>query len=565
MPQRSNTSPAADTLQQHRWSKHGTGARVMPASPRRELVASTVRTLCSVSEADTGCFNGLLLDVHSNWHWCSVPKLHGSYTDPRTSCKRSDELCWRPWRNSRQFQPRWRWPAENSCLVAQWATLTNLRGLLVHGGDACGRRTLCKPQDRHLRRRTRDNPALLRSTGQWRWDSPWGTCLKVFVVLLPHTVGSFGNTNRSERTFKNQSMECEDHVEIFVPFRRRGGRRDPHLPSAGHSIFCWASPQWTLGIASTNEIWSIALLRRRFPVHWSLTATLSNSEVDVPALRSLDVRESPQRGRRQLDNVIDALWVVVPHKCLAALSVQRSEGAAEGRLSQNTTLDMSWSQGPEPTTRQRRGLQSVCVGGVTNLLSLHSTKISCAAPQWCAGMCRMSGVDGTLSSTKGVDVRDRSPSPYISGITTIFSPSSDRRISTVLATTCSSLTSYTKLASVNSRILSSTKRPTSQAFHRGSLEPSSTYLEDFELELDECNSKDDDGLAIPSSRVCGVWAWSWYVQDAARSPSLEDDRMDSTTHQMLWRSSTLRDHAGQDAENWVVYLPTEQSFPSQPC
>ena len=41
--------------------------------------------------------------------------------------------------------------------------------------------------------------------------------------------------------------------------------------------------------------------------------------------------------------------------------------------------------------------------------------------------------------------------------------------------------------------------------------------------------------------------------------------MDSTTHQMLCRSSTLRDHAGRDAENWVVHLPAEQVFPSQPC
>ena len=33
-----------------------------------------------------------------------------------------------------------------------------------------------------------------------------------------------------------------------------------------------------------------------------------------------------------------ALWVVIIHKGLAALSVQRTKGAAEGRLSQNTIL-----------------------------------------------------------------------------------------------------------------------------------------------------------------------------------------------------------------------------------
>ena len=33
---------------------------------------------------------------------------------------------------------------------------------------------------------------------------------------------------------------------------------------------------------------------------------------------------------------------------------------------------------------------------------------------------------------------------------------------------------------------------------------------------------------------------------------VEDDRMDSATHQMLYMSSTLTDHARRDAENWVV-------------
>ena len=61
----------------------------------------------------------------------------------------------------------------------------------------------------------------------------------------------------------------------------------------------------------------------------------------MPALWSLEVRESLSRVVDSLTNVIDALWVVVSQKCLAALSAQRTEGAAEGRLSQFTTLDVS--------------------------------------------------------------------------------------------------------------------------------------------------------------------------------------------------------------------------------
>ena len=99
-------------------------------------------------------------------------------------------------------------------------------------------------------------------------------------------------------------------------------------------------------------------------------------------------------GRRQLDKVIDTLWVVVPHKCLAVLSFQRTEGAAEGRLSQNTTLDILEAKDPNP--QQTEAGVAKCVW---RYFSLHSTKISCAA-QRCAGACRMSGADGTFSSTK---------------------------------------------------------------------------------------------------------------------------------------------------------------------
>ena len=100
-------------------------------------------------------------------------------------------------------------------------------------------------------------------------------------------------------------------------------------------------------------------------------------------LRSLEgVRVS--RGLRQLDNIIDALWVVIIHKSLAALSVQRTEGAAEGRLSQNTTFDGLEAQDLNPQQDRGGGLH-VCVGddSLTNLLSLLSTRISCA------GTCRI--------------------------------------------------------------------------------------------------------------------------------------------------------------------------------
>ena len=61
--------------------------------------------------------------------------------------------------------------------------------------------------------------------------------------------------------------------------------------------------------------------------------------------------------------------------CLAALSVQRTESAAEGRLSQNTTLKCPEFKDPNPQ-QDRGGDCSVCVrdDGLNNLLSLLSAK-----------------------------------------------------------------------------------------------------------------------------------------------------------------------------------------------
>ena len=61
--------------------------------------------------------------------------------------------------------------------------------------------------------------------------------------------------------------------------------------------------------------------------------------------------------------------------CLAALSVQRTESAAEGRLSQNTTLMCPEFKDPNPQ-QDRGGDCSVCVrdDGLNNLLSLLSAK-----------------------------------------------------------------------------------------------------------------------------------------------------------------------------------------------
>ena len=58
----------------------------------RELVASNPEnTFSSVSEADTGCFNGLLLNVHTLRHRCSVSNPHGPDTDPWKSCFKRQE------------------------------------------------------------------------------------------------------------------------------------------------------------------------------------------------------------------------------------------------------------------------------------------------------------------------------------------------------------------------------------------------------------------------------------------------------------------------------------------
>merc|ERR1719383_55053 len=68
----------------------------------------TLKTFGSMSEADTCCFSGLLLNVHTNWHRCSVSDPHSPRTDPRISRRRSDELCWKPgvqWQPSVQWQP----------------------------------------------------------------------------------------------------------------------------------------------------------------------------------------------------------------------------------------------------------------------------------------------------------------------------------------------------------------------------------------------------------------------------------------------------------------------------
>ena len=73
-----------------------------------------------------------------------------------------------------------------------------------------------------------------------------------------------------------------------------------------------------------------------------------------PAIEVVAGHESLNRVMDSL-NVIDALWVVVSHKCLAALLVQRTKGAAEGRLSQNTT----W-QDPNPQQDRSGDLQRVC-------------------------------------------------------------------------------------------------------------------------------------------------------------------------------------------------------------
>ena len=113
------------------------------------------------------------------------------------------------------------------------------------------------------------------------------------------------------------------------------------------------------------------------------TAALTTQRYDVPAFEVIEgVRVS--RGLTQLDNIIDALWVVIIHKSLAARSVQRTEGAAERRLSQNTTFDGLQAQDLNPQ-QDRGGSLHVCVGddSLTNLLSLPSTRISCA------GRCRI--------------------------------------------------------------------------------------------------------------------------------------------------------------------------------
>ena len=87
-------------------------------------------------------------------------------------------------------------------------------------------------------------------------------------------------------------------------------------------------------------------------------------------LRSLE-GVTVSRGLRQLDNIIDALWVVIIQKSLA-------EGAAEGRLSQNTIFDglEAHDLNPQP---DRGGSLHVCVGddSLTSLLSLLSTRILC--------------------------------------------------------------------------------------------------------------------------------------------------------------------------------------------